>query len=628
MLKLYKKFRPIDWVQTFLIIGLTIVQVWCTMLLVDYVQDITKSIIYLNYQNQISSILPSGMSIGDISFAQILQMMTQNPGSMDSSKLTAEMWSAIQTATTGDIWFNGGMMVLVATGTAGCQFVIAVLAAYISSNFATTLRTEVNTKISNFSLAEINKFSTASLVTRATNDVQQVQMANLLVMRMVFAAPVTAIWAICKVQASSWQLTIAAAVGIVFLVICIIILMAFVMPKFKIMQKFIDKVNAVTGENLTGIRVVRAYNAEDYQESKFEKANKDLTKTQLFTGRMLGLMSPIMTLVMNGLTLAVYWIGAGLIAGNEIDYATVQAFTMLCTQIVMAFLMLMMMFILLPRANVCAKRIQEVIDTEVSVKDPEVEKPLIKGEEGTITFDHVSFAYPDAEADILQDISFTAKKGQTIAFIGSTGSGKSTLINLVTRFYDVTKGSITIDGVDVRNMKQSTLRGLVGFVPQKGLLFSGTIKSNIKFGNSNASDKDVEQACKIACADEFISKMEKGYDSPITRGGTNVSGGQRQRLCIARAIATKPEFLVFDDSFSALDFKTDKQVRENLAKSQKDVTKLIVAQRIGTIMDADTIIVLSEGKVVGEGTHKELLQNCPIYREIALSQLSEEELGL
>lgn len=509
MLKLYKKFRPIDWVQTFLIIGLTIVQVWCTMLLVDYVQDITKSIIFLNYQNQISSILPPGMSIGDIKFEQILQIMTQNLGSMDSSKLTAEMWTSIQTATTGDIWFNGGMMVLVATGAAGCQFVIAVLAAYISSNFATTLRTEVNTKISNFSLAEINKFSTASLVTRATNDVQQVQMANLLVMRMVFAAPVTAIWAICKVQASSWQLTIAAAVGIVFLVICIIILMTFVMPKFKIMQKFIDKVNAVTGENLTGIRVVRAYNAEDYQESKFEKANKDLTKTQLFTGRMLGLMSPIMTLVMNGLTLAVYWIGAGLIAGNEIDYATVQAFTMLCTQIVMAFLMLMMMFILLPRANVCAKRIQEVIDTEVSVKDPEVEKPLVKGEEGTITFDHVSFAYPDAEADILQDISFTAKKGQTIAFIGSTGSGKSTLVNLVTRFYDVTKGSITIDGVDVRNMKQSTLRGLVGFVPQKGLLFSGTIKSNIKFGNSNASDKDVEQACKIACADEFISKMEK-----------------------------------------------------------------------------------------------------------------------
>lgn len=468
MLKLYKKFRPIDWVQTFLIIGLTIVQVWCTMLLVDYVQDITKSIIYLNYQNQISSILPFGMNIGDIKFEQILQMMTQNPGSMDSSKLTAEMWASIQTATTGDIWFNGGMMVLVATGAAGCQFVIAILAAYISSNFATTLRTEVNTKISNFSLAEINKFSTASLVTRATNDVQQVQMANLLVMRMIFAAPVTAIWAICKVQASSWQLTIAAAVGIVFLVIFIIILMAFVMPKFKIMQKFIDKVNAVTGENLTGIRVVRAYNAEDYQENKFEKANKDLTKTQLFTGRMLGLMSPIMTLVMNGLTLAVYWIGAGLIAGNEIDYATVQAFTMLCTQIVMAFLMLMMMFILLPRANVCAKRIQEVIDTEVSVKDPKVEKPLVKGEEGTITFDHVSFAYPDAEADILQDISFTAKKGQTIAFIGSTGSGKSTLVNLVTRFYDVTKGSITIDGVDVRNMKQSTLRGLVGFVPQKG----------------------------------------------------------------------------------------------------------------------------------------------------------------
>lgn len=623
MLKLYKKFRKIDWLFTILIIGLTILQVWCTMLLVDYISDITKSIIYLNAQNTINGTLEKmGMTINDVTFDQIKAFIG------DSSSITAETWPSIVNASVGDIWFNGGMMVAVAAGSAGCQFVIAVMAAYISSNFATTLRTDLNAKISQFSLAEINKYSTASLVTRATNDVQQVQMANLLVMRMIFAAPVTAIWAICKVQASSWQLSIASAVGIVVLVICLIMLMTLVMPKFKVMQKLIDKVNSVTGENLMGIRVVRAYNAEDYQESKFKTANENLTKTQLYTGRMLGLMSPIMTLVMNGLSLAVYWIGAGLIANKEIEYATVQSFIMLSTQIVMAFLMLMMMFILLPRANVSAKRIQEVLDTEESIKDPDVEEPLVEGKEGTLVFDHVSFAYPDAEGEILQDISFEVNKGETIAFIGATGSGKSTLLNLVTRFYDATKGNVIVDGVNVKNMNQSTLRKLIGLVPQKGLLFSGTINSNIKLGNQEASDEDVKKACEIACADEFISKMEKGYDSPIARGGTNVSGGQRQRLCIARAVATNPQFLVFDDSFSALDFKTDKQVRENLANSQEGVTKLIVAQRIGTIMDADNIVVLADGKVVGQGKHKDLLHTCPTYREIALSQLSKEELGL
>lgn len=622
MLKLYKKFRPIDWLLTVIIIGLTILQVWCTMLLVDYISGITNAIIYLNAQNTISAALPDGMSIADLTFQQIQPIIGT------SSSITAETWPLIQSASVGDIWFNGGMMVAVSAGSAGCQFVIAVMAAYISSNFATILRTDLNKKISQFSLAEINKYSTASLVTRATNDVQQVQMANLLVMRMIFAAPVTAIWAICKVQASSWQLSIASAVGIVVLVIFLIMLMTLVMPKFKTMQKLVDKVNAVTGENLMGIRVVRAYNAEGYQENKFNAANDNLTKTQLFTGRMLGLMSPIMMLVMNGLSLAVYWIGAGLIANNEIEYATVQSFIMLSTQIVMAFLMLMMMFILLPRANVSAKRIQEILDTEESIKDPEVETPLIEEKRGTIVFDHVSFAYPDAEGNILQDISFSANKGETIAFIGATGSGKSTLLNLVTRFYDVTEGSVTIDGVDVRNMKQTTLRNLIGLVPQKGLLFSGTVSSNIRFGNPNASDEDVINAATIACADEFISKMEKGYDSPIARGGTNVSGGQRQRLCIARAVATNPEFLVFDDSFSALDFKTDRKVRENLAESQDGVTKLIVAQRIGTIMDADKIVVLADGKVVGQGTHRELLDSCQTYREIALSQLSKEELGL
>lgn len=626
MIKLYKKFRPIDWIFTIVIIGLTILQVYCTMKMVDYVQGITQSIIYLNMRNQISKGLGS-IDISTISSDKALQIIQQYmPGASIDTQNFAATWNSIVQASTGQIWWNGGMMILVSTATAFCQFIIAVLAAFISSNFATVLRHDLNEKISHLSLAEINRFSTASLVTRATNDVQQVQMSNLLVMRMIFAAPVTAIWAIVKVQAQSWQLTAATAVGILVLVLSLTSMMLLVVPKFKSMQKILDKVNAVTGENLMGIRVVRAYNAEDYQETKFNSANRNLTKTQLFTGRALGLMSPLMTLVMNGLTLAIYWIGAGLIANQEIDFATVQAFTMLSTQIVMSFLMLMMMFVLLPRADVAGKRINEVLETKESITDPIVEKPLT--EKGTLVFNNVSFKYPDAEADVLQNISFKAKQGDTIAFIGSTGSGKSTLVNLVTRFYDVTQGQILIDGVNVKDMKQKTLRKLIGFVPQKGLLFSGTVSSNIRFGNPNASDEDVKKACQIAMADEFVSKMEKGYDSPITRGGTNVSGGQRQRLCIARAIATNPQFLVFDDSFSALDFKTDRQVRENLKASQKEVTKLIVAQRIGTIMDATQIIVLSDGKVVGQGTHKELLQTCPTYREIALSQLSKEELGL
>lgn len=617
MLKLYRKFRPLDWVFTVLIIGLTVLQVYCTMLMVDYVQGITQSILYLNIHN---ALVDSGVDLASPGLLAFLQSQYPNLG------ITQSMFDAIKTASVGDIWWNGGMMIAVATAAGVCQFVIAVLAAYISSNFATTLRKDVNQKVSGFSLAEINRFSTASLVTRATNDIQQVQMANLLVMRMVFAAPVTAIWAIVKIQASSWQLTVATAVGILVLVVFIAALMLFVLPKFKAMQKILDRLNLVTGENLSGIRVIRAYDAEAYQEAKFAKANDTLTKTQLFAGRVMGLMSPVMMLVMNGLTLAIYWVGAGLIADQAIDYATIQAFTILSSQIVMSFLMLMMMFVLLPRADVSAKRIDEVLKTENSITDPQTEKPLTS--QGEIEFRHVSFRYPNAEGDMLSDISFHAKKGQTIAFIGATGSGKSTLVNLVARFYDATQGEVLIDGVNVKDMTQKTLRSLIGFVPQKGLLFSGTVASNIAFGNPGLTASQIQEAARIAEADEFVQKMEKKYDSPIVRGGTNVSGGQRQRLCIARAIAVHPQFLVFDDSFSALDFKTDRKVRDNLKASQADVTKLIVAQRIGTIMDADLIVVLADGKTVGMGTHEELLKNCPTYREIALSQLSEKELGL
>lgn len=585
MFKLYKKLRKRDWVLVAIIIGLTILQVYCTMLMVDYIQYLIGAISGIYYQ------LP-GFS-------------------------------------TADIWFNGGMMVLVAASSMVCQIIIEVLASYITADFATSVRTELNNKITNFSLAEINKFSTASLITRATNDIQQVDMCTLLMLRMVFAAPVTCIWAICKISATSYELPLATGIAIVIMVIALALIMGSVLPQFKVMQKRVDKINSLTQENLSGIRVVRAFNAEAYQEDKFKKANVALTKTQLFAGRVLALMSPVMTIIMNALTLIIYWLGATLINANtnNVNYASLSAFSNLATQIVMSFMMLLMMFVMWPRASVSAKRINEVLETENSIVDPIEEKPLV--EEGTVEFKDVSFRYPDAESDVLEHISFKVKQGQTIAFIGPTGSGKSTLVNLVTRLYDATEGEVLVDGVNIKDIKQNTLRSHIGFVPQKGLLFSGTVRSNIGFGlDTKLSDEECKRACDIACAEEFVEKMEGKYDAPIAQGGTNVSGGQRQRLCIARAVAINPDILVFDDSFSALDFKTDKTVRENLKNEEAKATKLIVAQRIGTIMDADQIVVLQEGKMMGIGTHEELLKNCSVYRDIALSQLSKEELGL
>ena len=503
---------------------------------------------------------------------------------------------------------------------------VGLIAAFVSTGLSARIRTEVYNKVDGFSIAERDRFSTPSLITRTTNDVQQVQMANILMLRMAVAAPVTAIWAVVKIQTASTQLTIATAVAVVALVLFLAVLMIFVMPKFRIMQKLIDKLNGVSRENLTGIRVIRAYNAEDYQEKKFEAANETITKAQLFTGRMMSMMWPVMILIMNGISLAIYWLGASLINKGETDYATVAAFMQLASQIIMAFMMLMMMFVILPRAQVSAKRINEVLATPLSVCDPEEELPLT--EEGTVEFKDVSFEYSDSDEKVIQNISFKANKGETVAFIGSTGSGKSTLINLVPRFFDATEGQVLVDGVDVKNLKQSTLRRLIGYVPQKGVLFSGTVKSNIAFGAPEISDEEIISAAKIAEADGFITEMEKGYDSEISQGGKNVSGGQKQRLSIARAVAVKPEIFIFDDSFSALDYKTDKQVRANLKEAVAGATKLIVAQRIGTIMDADKIIVLDSGKAVGCGTHEQLLKDCKVYREIALSQLSEEELGL
>ena len=581
MLRLYKNLKIQDWAIVVLIVGITVAQVWFTMELTDKIADIVLA---------------------------IQRVSTGAAG-----------------ATTGDIWREGGLMLAFAVCSALCQVATGIAASRVASRLSATLRSKVYAKVESFSIAEVNAFSTSSLITRTTNDIQQIHMANILILRMLIYAPIMAVWAICKINASSWQLTAATAVAVVILIACIIAIMLAVMPKFRMMQKLTDRLNGVTRENLTGIKVVRAYNAETYQERKFEKANGDFTKTQLFTGRVMALMNPVMMLVMNGLTLAIYWIGASLMNAGEIEYQTIVSFMTLASQVILAFLMLLMMFILLPRAEVAAKRVNEVLYMPLSICDPETEKPAT--EVGTVEFRDVSFRYPDADADVFSHISFRAEKGQTIAFIGSTGSGKSTLINLVPRFYDATEGEVLVDGVNVRDMKQRTLRDKIGYVPQKGVLFTGTVADNIAFGGK-ADREAVENAAKIAEADGFIREMEHGYDSPIAQGGKSVSGGQKQRLSIARAVAQNPEIMIFDDSFSALDYKTDKQVRENLKERLQGVTNLIVAQRIGTIMDADKIIVLDQGKAVGEGTHRQLLETCPVYREIALSQLSKEELGL
>ena len=635
MFELYKRLRKRDWVLVAIIVGLTVLQVYCTMLMTDYIRDMITSITYLNYHNSMSELL--SLFEGQPIIQNFLKNFALEGGGIDWNGLMSSAGGVLSAgspvfqiaeASISDIWFNGGMMALVATGLAGCQIVIEVMASYITAHFATDIRTHLNAKISTFSLGEINRYSTASLITRTTNDVQQVSMATLLMLRMVFAAPVTAIWAICKVQSTSYQLTIVTAVAVVLLVCCLFLIMSLVLPRFKVMQKKIDKINSLTQENLEGIRVVRAFNAEDYQEKKFKGANAELTRTQLFTGRMLNLLSPVMMIVMNGLSLAIYWIGATLIQkdSSTLDYASLSSFSNLATQIVMSFMMLLMMFILWPRASVSAKRINEVLRTQSAIQDPKVEKKTT--EVGTIEFRDVSFRYPDAEENMLEHISFRTNRGDTVAFIGSTGSGKSTLVNLVTRLYDCTEGEILVDGVNVKDLKQKTLRKKIGFVPQKGLLFSGTVYSNLAFGNDDLTMEDARRSLDISCARDFVEQMEGKEMASIAQGGTNVSGGQRQRLCIARAVSIHPEIYVFDDSFSALDFKTDKTLRENLAREEKDATKLIVAQRIGTIMDADLIVVLQDGQVVGMGKHRELLDNCEVYRDIALSQLSKEELGL
>lgn len=532
-----------------------------------------------------------------------------------------------------DILKYGGYMIGCALGALAAN----VISGYILANFAASLskniRKSLFDKVEDMDMSQIKEFSTSSLVTRSTNDITQIQMFLAMGLRLIIRAPITAIWAITKIANKSWQWSTATAVGVLILLIGVSILMTVVVPRFKIVQKLIDRLNEVTRENLTGIRVVRAFNAEKYQEDKFEKANTDLTDMQLFIQRTFAMLSPGMSLIMYFLTLSIYIIGASLI--NQVGmmdkitvFSDMVVFSSYAMQIIISFLLLAMMFMMWPRASVSAGRINEVLDKKATIKDGKVDHD-ITGKKGEIEFKNVTFKYPDAEEEVLENISFKANKGETIAFIGSTGSGKSTLINLVPRFYDATSGEVLVDGVNVKDYTQEYLHSKLGYIPQRAVIFNDTVANNITYGDDlkgPISEEDMKKAIEVAQAKDFVEKMEHGYDEEMARDGTNVSGGQKQRLSIARAIARKPEIYIFDDTFSALDYKTDSVLRKALKEYTKDATILIVAQRIGTIMNADKIIVLDEGKIVGMGKHKDLLKNCEVYKQIALSQLSKEEL--
>ena len=630
MIRICKYLSKAEWFQLFVGLLFIVAGVWLQLKLPDYMADITR--------------------------------LVETPNS--------EMH---------DVWVAGGKMLAVALGAMLTTVAVGFITARVSASFTQRLRSMQFRRVESFGPEELNRFSTASLITRSTNDVTQIQMFLTMGLLMLVQSPIMAVWAIAKIAGKGVEWTAATGVSLVLVMGAVAIIMAMVMPKFRSMQALTDNINRVARENLTGLRVVRAYNAEDYQQGKFDKANRDLTDTQLFTNRAMSVMMPLMNTVMNGLTLAVYWIGAYLIdAAGLMDkltlFSNMVVFSSYAIQVIMSFLMMSMVFVLWPRADVSAKRILEVLDTEPHVTDG-TRTEGAKNADGTpvrgrVEFRDVSFTYPDAREPMLEHVSFTAQPGQTVAFIGSTGSGKTTLVNLVPRFYDATDGQVLVDGVDVKDYTLQSLRDKIGYVPQQSVMFKGTVASNVAFGDksqagvlpagesmadveiadtstpqgrarekallaesehgttlSEAQMEDVRQAVAVAKADEFVTRMDGTYEAPIAQGGTNVSGGQKQRLSIARAVWRHPEILVFDDSFSALDFRTDHDVREALAREAGDATKLIVAQRIGTIMDADRIIVLDQGRVVGQGTHKELLRDCEVYRQIAESQLSEAELA-
>ncbi|MDY3003817.1 MAG: ABC transporter ATP-binding protein [Christensenella hongkongensis] len=569
-------------------------------------------------------------------YESLNELLKEKIGGMDASMLTqmaipavTQEYQALGVDTTkvqqDYIWNNGFSMLMLALGSAACTVVVGFFAARIGAGLARDLRQKTFTKVENFSNVEFDKFSTASLITRSTNDITQIQMVVIMMIRMVIYAPIMGVGGVIMALNKSVSMSWIIALAVVVLLGFIGTIFAVVMPKFKKMQSLVDRLNLVMRENLSGLMVIRALKTQNFELDPFDKANEDLTKTSLFVGRVMIWLYPIMTLIMNGVSILIIWVGANQIAASSMQVGDMMAFMQYAMQIVMAFLMMSMMFIMLPRASVSAHRIADVIDTEPQIHDPKDPKHFTDPK-GLLEFKDVCFAYPGAEDNVLTDINFTAKPGETTAFIGSTGSGKSTVANLIPRFYDVSCGSVTIDGIDVRDVTRHDLREQVGYVPQKSVLFSGTIASNLRLGDEEATDAQMEKAAEEAQAMEFISKNPKGLDASISQGGANVSGGQKQRLSIARALVKDPNIYVFDDSFSALDFKTDATLREAIKEQTKDKTVLIIAQRVGTIMDAQQIIVLDEGKIVGKGTHRELMQTCEAYREIALSQLSEEEL--
>lgn len=584
MLKIFGQFRRREWAAILISILFIVAQVWLDLKLPDYMAEVTR--------------------------------LTQTPGS-----------------TMGEIWTQGAYMLVCALGSFASAIVVGYFAARVAASLARRLRSLLFHKVDSFSMEEIGRFSTASLITRSTNDVTQIQMLVTMSLQIVVKAPIMAVWAITKIigKGLEWSVATGVVLGIMLMMISLIVV--FVLPKFRMMQTLTDNLNRVTRENLTGLRVIRAYNAEEYQGEKFEAANEELTGTQLFTSRAVSVMMPMMMLLMSGLTLSIYWIGAYLINAAGIMeritlFSNMVVFTSYAMQVIMAFMMMVMMFIMLPRAVVSARRINEVLDTKPTILSG-TSTEGVAGHEGEVEFKSVSFKYAGAADYVLKDVSFTVKKGETVAFIGSTGSGKSTLINLVPRFFDTTEGEVLVSGRNVREYTQEALHEKIGYVPQKAVLFRGSVSSNVNYGDGRreATRADIARAVQIAQGADFVEEMEGGYEAAIAQAGQNISGGQKQRLAIARAVCFAPEIYIFDDSFSALDYKTDRLLRTQLKRETAGVTSMIVAQRIGTIMDADQIVVLDEGNVVGVGTHKELLENCAVYQEIAQSQLSQEELA-
>ena len=585
MFKILKYLRPSQWAQVVVSIGFIVVQVWLNLKMPDYMSEITR--------------------------------LVETPG------------SAMH-----DIWVQGGYMLLCALGSLVSMIVVGFIASRVAASLSQRLRSLQFSKVASFSNEEINRFSTASLITRSTNDVTQVQMLVTMGLQLVISAPIMAVWAVIKIAGKGLEWSLATGVTLVIMIAMIAVVMVFVVPKFRSMQMLTDNINNATRENLTGLRVVRAYNAEEFQESKFEKTNDDLMRTQLFTSRGMAFMMPAMSLLMSGLSLSIYWIGAYLIQGAQaLDklniFSNMVVFSAYAMQVIMAFMMLVMMFVMLPRAAVAAQRINAVLDTQPAIIPGSLREGL-PGHTGEIEFRNVSFTYPNSTDDVLRDISFTAKRGQTVAIIGSTGAGKTTLINLIPRFFDATDGEVLVDGVNVKDYAEDALNNKIGYVSQKPVLFRGSVASNVAYGENGRpapTELQIGDALRIAQSIDFVESMDGGLEASISQGGVNISGGQKQRLAIARAVCREPEIYIFDDSFSALDYATDRALRTALKQQTAGITSIIVAQRIGTIMDADKIIVIDDGQVVGDGTHRELLDSCGVYQQIAASQLSEQELA-